>query len=132
MATDKRLVKIVRKNLNTEKITVIPNTIDINTLRRLVKEKKQATDYKIVSVGRIEYNKGYDILAEALANLTKKEWSKIKFSWDHYGRGKNKIDIENFCRKNNVKLNIISAASDEEVQTAIACSSLFVQPSRYE
>ncbi|HDL0125112.1 TPA: glycosyltransferase family 4 protein [Klebsiella variicola] len=132
IATDKRLVEIVRKNLNTEKITVIPNTIDINALRRLVKEKKQATDYKIVSVGRIEYNKGYDILAEALANLTKKEWSQIKFSWDHYGRGKNKVDIENFCRKNNVKLNIISAASDEDVQTAIACSSLFVQPSRYE
>ncbi|MCV5532855.1 hypothetical protein OFN26_29680, partial [Escherichia coli] len=71
------MVEIVRKNLNTEKITVIPNTIDINALRRLVKEKKQTTDYKIVSVGRIEYNKGYDILAEALANLTKKEWSKI-------------------------------------------------------
>ncbi|MGE9502190.1 hypothetical protein ACQP3D_27800, partial [Escherichia coli] len=69
------MVEIVRKNLNTEKITVIPNTIDINALRRLVKEKKQTTDYKIVSVGRIEYNKGYDILAEALANLTKKEWS---------------------------------------------------------
>ncbi|MCV5721199.1 hypothetical protein OFM97_31845, partial [Escherichia coli] len=61
------MVEIVRKNLNTEKITVIPNTIDINALRRLVKEKKQTTDYKIVSVGRIEYNKGYDILAEALA-----------------------------------------------------------------
>ncbi|MCV5791362.1 glycosyltransferase family 4 protein, partial [Escherichia coli] len=44
IATDKRLVEIVRKNLNTEKITVIPNTIDINALRRLVKEKKQTTD----------------------------------------------------------------------------------------
>ncbi|HHT5712942.1 TPA: glycosyltransferase family 4 protein [Raoultella ornithinolytica] len=132
IATDKKLVETVRQNLNTQKITVIPNTIDINALRNLVSEKKQTKDYKIVSVGRIEYNKGYDILAQALANLIKKEWSKIDFSWDHYGRGKNKTDIEDFCRKNNIKVNINSTASDEEVQTAIASSNLFVQPSRYE
>ncbi|HDS4020029.1 TPA: glycosyltransferase [Klebsiella pneumoniae] len=40
--------------------------------------------------------------------------------------------IQEFCIKNNINLEIHSNSSDSEVQTSIANSDIFIQPSRYE
>ncbi|MEM0654123.1 glycosyltransferase family 4 protein [Klebsiella huaxiensis] len=136
IATDVSLVDVVKKNINidSDKICVIPNTIDIRKLRRLANKGAECgnQELKIVSVGRIEYNKGYDILAESLIN--EKFFSLInnKYKWIHFGKGKMKNELQSFCIKNNINLEIRSNSTDSEVQTSIANSDIFIQPSRYE
>lgn len=134
IATDSILVKNVKKNLKVppEKIYVIPNTIDISLLKRIAERAQKSKDINIVSVGRIEYNKGYDLLAMALANLKAKNKITEPFSWHHYGNGKMKNKIIELSKKNSVPLTIHVGASDKEVQSAVANSCIFVQPSRYE
>ncbi|HBR2685372.1 TPA: glycosyltransferase, partial [Klebsiella pneumoniae] len=85
-----------------------------------------------VSVGRIEYNKGYDLLAKAFTLLMNGSSLGIDFEWIHYGRGKKKNSIVDYCMKNKIPAKFLSNSSDSEVQTAIASCDIFVQPSRYE
>ncbi len=134
IATDTILIKNVKDNLDVidEKIFVVPNTIDIEALRKIAKINKDNKSVKLVSVGRIEHNKGYDLLASALAGLVSNNKTPNNFSWNHYGKGKMKEKIIEFCKRHQVPLTVIAGASDEEVQSAIANSSIFIQPSRYE
>lgn len=136
IATDVSLQKEVLKNIEikSEQIVVIPNTIDITRLRLLVSETERITEQElhIVSVGRIEYNKGYDILAKSLSGMDFKKITNNNYKWIHFGRGKMQRKIQEFCIKNNINLEIRSNASDSEVQTSIANSVIFIQPSRYE
>jgi glycosyltransferase involved in cell wall biosynthesis len=67
-----------------------------------------------------------------LGKLKSKNKIDAHFSWDHYGNGKMKDKIIEYSNKNNIPLKVHMGASDEEVQSAIANSSIFVQPSRYE
>lgn len=134
IATDTILVENVVRNLkiNPEKVCVVQNTIDIKELKKKVKKINEIKGVSIVSVGRIEHNKGYDLLASALDILKSKNKIVEGFSWDHYGNGKMKEKIIEYSKKNNLPLKVHVGASDEEVNTAIANSSIFVQPSRYE
>lgn len=134
IATDTILIKNVEDNLKIppEKIHVVPNTIDIQQLKKKAKKRNETKGLCIVSVGRMEHNKGYDLLAAALGKLKSKNKIDAHFSWDHYGNGKMKDKIIEYSNKNNIPLKVHMGVSDEEVQSAIANSSIFVQPSRYE
>lgn len=137
IATDSILVPAVINNLKVpkEKICVIPNTIDVKKLRLMVLEldsNAKRQKIKFVSVGRIEYNKGYDLLAQAFASLMSDGSLGTNFEWIHYGRGKKKNSLLDYCVKNDVPLTVLSNSSDSDVQTGIANCDIFVQPSRYE
>lgn len=134
IATDNILVRNVAVNLKVqpEKIYVVPNTIDIQQLESKVKKSDRMKSISIVSVGRIEHNKGYDLLAAALVKLKSTNKIAENFSWDHYGNGKMRDKIIDYSIKNSIPLVVHVGASDEDVQSAIANSSIFVQPSRYE
>ncbi|EOY2758569.1 glycosyltransferase family 4 protein [Klebsiella pneumoniae] len=139
IATDSILVPAVINNLKItkDKICIIPNTIDIKKLRSLSLSAHSKNDngrasIKFVSVGRIEYNKGYDLLAKAFTLLMNGSSLGIDFEWIHYGRGKKKNSIVDYCMKNKIPAKFLSNSSDSEVQTAIASCDIFVQPSRYE
>ncbi|HHB8258167.1 TPA: glycosyltransferase family 4 protein [Klebsiella pneumoniae] len=139
IATDNLLVPAVKSNLGIidGKIFIIPNTINIKKLReyieyRISNEHSVHNDYlKIVSIGRIEYNKGYDILAKALS-LFSSENPQYKLHWTHYGRGKKKELVLNLCKKGGVNISIVENATDYEVQNNLYNCDVFIQPSRYE
>lgn len=139
IATDESIVDIVKQNLNVadSKIILIPNTINVLKLRAYASQclSKNIGIVKecitLVSIGRIEYNKGYDLLAIAIG-MYQREFPNSKLRWIHYGRGKKRNEILDISQKYNINLNIIQNASDVEVQSNLAICDIFVQPSRYE
>ena len=71
-------------SLRNEKVTSIYNWMeDINNIPAYTNKSKS-----IITVGRIEYQKGYDYLAKAIVNVL----SKYKdWEWDIYGSGNEQI-----------------------------------------
>jgi len=138
IATDNLLIPVVKNNLgvNDDKVFLIPNTIDVQKNRSVIGNKKNELNAEhdglnIVSIGRLEYNKGYDILGKALS-IFQSQNPKVNVNWTHYGRGKKKQSLLKLCIKENVSLRIIENASDIEVQNSLYTCDVFIQPSRYE
>ncbi|SLP34806.1 glycosyltransferase protein [Klebsiella variicola] len=138
ISTDPSIVLEVQKNLKVsrEKIAMIPNTIDLDKMNRLCPRgapKISILDESInlVSIGRIEHNKGYDLLADALFLVKDRMPGKI-IKWSHYGRGKKSALIKKKVGKYKLSYKNVIDASDAEVYSALRDSALFVQPSRYE
>lgn len=138
IATDNQLISKVQENIKVkpEKIFVIPNGVNIERLHSLVdvKEIDNMTvrdSLIIVSLGRIEFNKGYDLLAQAIYDINTS--TQIKIKWIHLGRGSRKKEIESIMLmdKRN-KFEILEFASDIEVNTFLSICDIFVQPSRFE
>lgn len=142
ISTDKSLINVVKINLcvDDDKIVLIPNTIDVEKIKGYIHHENMTRQteplsskrtIKIVSIGRIEYNKGYDILARSLSKI-QKEFPLSEIKWQHYGKGKKKKEVLNICRRANININITENATDAEVHNGLDTCDIFVQPSRYE
>lgn len=135
IATDQSLVPQVLKNLRVpeSKVAVIPNAIDVSRLDLLATETvMRAPSPDIVTVGRLNFNKGYDLLLEALT-LLPKDARGTSLSWTHFGNGpmRDLLEVE-AARIPWLDLQVISGASDSTVQSTLQSARAFVQPSRYE
>ena len=106
-----------------EKIEVIPNIVFYN------KEKSHDINSKrIISVGRLTYQKGYDLLIE-IWNKIEKEFPDWKL--DIFGEGEDKISLLNKINElklNNIKINNFTKNIDIEYQK----SAFYVMSSRFE
>ena len=139
IATDESIIDLVKKNLNIDddKIALIPNSIDVFKLRKYAENgsvkslNKNENKLVLVSIGRIEFNKGYDLLASALGDYSN-EYLDDSIKWIHFGRGKKKAEVTDIAKSKNVDLTIVENATDAEVQSSLANCDIFVQPSRYE
>lgn len=135
VATDDSMVDKVVTNLRVlkSKVTVVPNAVDVDRLRDLgASGARGAKTADVVTVGRLVWNKGYDLLLEAI-KLLLSERGSTPITWRHFGAGE--------CRKRlmlaardvpGLTFDLVSDAPDEEVQAGICAGRLFVQPSRYE
>jgi len=107
-------------------VTVIPNGVDLNVFRPLMRSPRQK---RIVTVGRLSEQKRFDILIEAFALVSEQvpEWSLHIF-----GAG----ELEAALRSQAASLSLddriafrgLSAHLDEEFNTA----EFFVLPSDFE
>ena len=131
IATDRSLVTAVEHNLGVDRrrIHVIPNSVDVDKLRSLA-TLTQGNGFSIVTVGRVVHNKGYDLLITALATIARD--LPAGWQWHHYGSGPESASLQSAAHQHSVPLHLHPGRSDAEVQSAIAASDLFVQPSRYE
>lgn len=137
IATDDRLVPRVVQNIGVspDRIAVIPNAVDLRALEDLAEKRglSEASEFTIVSIGRLVDNKGYDLLAHALAQPEVLHALPANWRWIHYGSGPRRQDLLEIAgRLIPGRLEIRADRTDEEVQTTLAGASLFVQPSRYE
>lgn len=139
IATDKLLIDKVKKNINVtdEQVLLIPNGVNILRLTSLVnrdyiKKIKASGNFIILSLGRIEFNKGYDLLAKAISELKSELNSSKKIKWVHLGRGSRKNEIESIISSSRCDYEIIEYATDEEVNSYLSICDIFVQPSRFE
>lgn len=106
-----------------EKIEVIPNIVFYN------KEINHDINSKrIISVGRLTYQKGYDLLIEVW-NRIEKQFPDWKL--DIFGEGEDKIVLLNKIKElelKNIKINNFTKNIDAEYQK----SSFYVMSSRFE
>lgn len=110
------------KNLNN--VEYIPNYIS------KISEKKSLLNNKvIISVGRLEEQKGYDILIDICSRLLPNypEW-KLKI----FGEGNLKEKLEKQIKKNNTSNQILLLGTTNEIEKEYLKSDIYVMSSRFE
>ncbi|MGE7663628.1 glycosyltransferase [Peribacillus sp. NPDC097197] len=84
---------------------------------------------RILTVGRLSYEKGQDIAIQALTRLIH---SGYKVKWYCVGEGSSRVHYEKLIQKNNVSEHFILLGSDPNPYPYIKDCDIYVQPSRHE
>lgn len=116
-----------------EKISVLPNLINSETIRFLAKEfypiEYEECDLKIVSVGRLVPLKGFDMAIEAAAILKKRN---MQFKWFVLGEGPERSRLMSLIKQYNVEDCFELLGVRENPYVYIGQADIVVQTSRYE
>lgn len=140
VATDAVLVDRVVANLKVprSRVAIVCNGVDTHALRNHAGSgsglSKDAGSFRLVTIGRLVGNKGYDLLAAALSELDGEGWLQGRWEWIHFGEGplSGALTAEARCHGWESRLRLIRGASDDAVQSTLSTADAFVQPSRYE
>ncbi|WP_078428906.1 glycosyltransferase [Alkalihalobacterium alkalinitrilicum] len=113
------------------KIDVMFNIISPNVIHKMSKEKVYLKDkiLKIVSVGRLNYQKGYELAIEACNYLVK---NGFQFKWFVIGEGEERTNLESLIRANNLDESFILLGLKENPYPYIKEADIYVQTSRFE
>ncbi len=133
VATDAGLVNPAIKNIGatSEQVICIPNAVNIPHLDELASHTSAFPAADIVSVGRLTWNKGYDLLARALRIVVNRQAEPLM--WLHFGTGSEERRVRALLSDEpRIRFDIRSLSSDVEVQSSLANAHVFVQPSRFE
>lgn len=109
---------------NLKNISVIPNF-----LPSLPKQKALLNNKKCIAVGRLDYQKGFDMLIDIWANVY-----KIHPEWELsiYGGGNLKNDLLNKIQEYNLQKTISIKSPTPEIFNAYNDSSILLFTSRFE
>ncbi|WP_342042517.1 glycosyltransferase [Bacillus sp. OTU2372] len=121
--------------LLNEKVKVIENLTSPNFIKKMAEEikifnNKNDSTFKIVSVGRLSYVKGFDLAITALKLLYDKGLTNIK--WYVIGYGGYENELKELITKNNLENSFILLGKKTNPYPYINECDLYVQPSRYE
>jgi glycogen(starch) synthase len=147
IATDRSLEPVVLQHLRVppERVRVIPNAIDLHAIDRLrtaaasARVRKAAgigtEDIVLLSVGRLEENKGFHHLAAALGALV--EHGRLpsgRWSWVIVGEGPFRGRLEHAIRDARLadSARLVGRTTDEELHAWYEAATLFVHPTLYE
>ena len=120
---------IIKKNywyIDKNKISVISNF-----LTEQIREKKNYKFYKqlkIVAVGRLENQKGYDILINSLSILK----DKVNFRCDIYCKGNKKKEIINQILKKKLEKKIFLKGVHKKIGLILQRYDLYILSSKFE
>lgn len=141
IATDRVLEPVVRRHLpvGADRIRVVPNAIDLELCDRFAsRDEGDAVRHRlgiedatpvILSVGRLERNKGFHVLADALARIQDLPWR-----WLLVGDGPFRGAIEQEVERHGIgpRVTFMGRADDRTMHAAYDAASLFVHPTLYE
>ena len=142
IATDRSIAPIVRTHLGTNdhRVIVIPNGLDVvagDTLvdaarGRELRERQgiPSGDALLVSVGRLEANKGFLDLAEALARVS----SAQPWRWVLVGSGPDGDRLARHLAERGLsdRVTLTGRLADDALHRWYDAADLFVHPTRYE
>lgn len=111
--------------LSDDKIVVIPNMITIP----LTEERTDYTQKRIIGIGRLTGQKGWEMLVETWAKISCKhpDWKIVI-----YGEGSSRRKIESLLNKYSLKDSFKLLGLSNDVPKELLRSSIFVLSSRYE
>jgi len=148
LATDVALEPVVRRHLAPREgqLRTIPNGIDLVEALSLAGPAEGAIlrqrhgigpgELVLLSVGRLEQNKGFDVLAAALARAGQPggPLSAIGWRWVIVGSGPFRSRIEHEIAERQIGAHVIMAgrAPDADLHAWYEAASLFVHPTIYE
>ncbi len=147
IATDVALEPTVARHLRPRpgQMETIPNGIDLVALASiagpadgaLLRQRRGiAGDEKVLlSVGRLEFNKGFDVLARALGLARRSPaFSDRPWRWVIVGAGPYRSHIERAASDAGITSHTVFAGrvSEPELHAWYEAASLFVHPTRYE
>jgi glycogen(starch) synthase len=148
IATDRVLEPAVRRHLHAppERVRVIPNALDLKAIDRIATLVDGATcrtaagvavdDDVLLSVGRIEENKGFHILAAALGALQHHSGriAEGRWRWVIAGDGPYKAQLERAIGEAGIGayVTFVGRVLDSELHRWYKAATLFVHPTLYE
>lgn len=118
----------IRKYTNSSSILTIPNPV---LTTEMIKFKKQNFKYnkkkifKIIAIGRLSNQKGFDTLIQAIKTLP-------KVSVDIIGEGEDKKKLAYLVKKFNLQSRVRFLGWKEKPWQLVKNYNLFVMPSRWE
>lgn len=141
IATDVSLEQVVRRHLPMAagRIRLVPNAIDLEALDRLADPAMPAslrqrhgldeTEPILLSVGRLEKNKGFHVLAGALRLLGQRRWR-----WVLCGDGPYRRELEALITRHGLRQRVILTGRipESELRGWYDAARLFVHPTLYE
>ena len=141
IATDRALESVVAAHLHVaaDRIRVVPNAIDLAECDRLAgpddgarlraEHGIAATEPILLSVGRLEENKGFHLLAEALGSL-----AGVRWRWVLVGRGPFHGRLEQVVKDRGIEDRVLFAGrvEDRVLHAWYEAATLFVHPTLYE
>lgn len=107
-----------------KKVYCIPNMVSINPL-----PYHGFKSHRIVSVGRLTPQKGYDLLIDAVAQIADK---MEDFYIEIYGSGEMKEQLEKQCAQLNISQRIRFCGYHETIEKIYAESAFYIMSSRFE
>lgn len=116
---------------NKDKIRVMYNPIDKDNILEKSKEKIEMKKDKlnIITVGRLSYQKGYDILLQTHKKLIKEG---LNYSLIILGEGIERKNLEKYIKENNLENNTQLLGFKENPYSYLKEADIFVSSSRYE
>jgi len=163
IATDRALVPTVLKHLpiDASRVAVIPNAIDLTTIDRHRNHAAamsaataalrarfgiDAATPVILSVGRLEENKGFHVAARALGDLSRREAARPKsastltqlpssnWRWVLVGDGPYRPEIERVAAAEGLgsRMIVTGRVPDDELHAWYETAALFMHPTLYE
>jgi glycosyltransferase involved in cell wall biosynthesis len=148
IATDRVLEPAVRQHLHVPpgRVRVIPNALDLAAIDRIAAAVDGAAcrtaagvslDHDVLlSVGRLEENKGFHILAAALGALRQHSGrvAEGRWRWVIAGEGPFKPIIQHAIAEAGIAANVSFAGrvSERELHAWYSTATLFVHPTLYE
>jgi glycogen(starch) synthase len=148
LATDRALEATVRRHLRPApgRMRTIPNGIDVAAADALAgpeagtrmrqQHRIAADECLFVSVGRLEHNKGFDVLAAALGRLAADDGplAKTPWRWVVVGAGPAQADLEAAIARAGIgtHVDLAGRVPDADLHAWYEAASLFVHPTRYE
>ena len=113
-----------KEQWKSSKIKVIPNYCTIDTKR--VSDLKNK---KVIAVGRLEYQKGFDILIDVW-----KKVNEICNDWilEIYGEGNERKKLENKIREYGLEDKIFLKGIEKNIGNKYLESSIYIMTSRFE
>jgi glycosyltransferase involved in cell wall biosynthesis len=148
LATDRALVAPVRAHLAIDpaRIHVVPNAVDLDTIDRartaavgpaLALRQRlgmAAGDRLLLSVGRLEENKGFHVLADALARLEARAGVAGRWRWGLVGDGPFRTSIAAAIGASGLtsRVHLAGRVAEDELAAWYAAADVFVHPTLYE
>lgn len=148
IATDRALEPALLEHLKIDrsKVRVIPNALDLSSIDGLaasddaLRVRRAAgiapDDVVLLSVGRLEHNKGFHVLAAALAAL-RDHAGRIadgRWKWVILGDGPYRRSLESVVRQAGIsgQTYMPGRVSDRDLHAWYEAANLFVHPTLYE
>lgn len=122
---DEKTKNYAEKFVPSSKVTIIRNGVDTNCFRPMLKVK-DIKEKIILSVGRLETQKNYKQLIEAVSKLKQKTKLII------VGKGSLKKELIKTALKLEVKLEIIDMVPNNKLPKIYNSADVYVQPSLME
>lgn len=116
-----------------DKTKILYNITDTNLYYKMANGNKSFNDkfdgMRILSVGRLSKQKGFDIAINVAMNLQK---NNIDFKWYIIGDGEERDVLRNQVEKNNIENYIEFLGAKTNPYPFFRDCDIYVQPSRYE
>lgn len=112
------------------KIDVMFNIVSPNMIYRMARDKIELNDgLKILSIGRLNYQKGFEMAIEACKLLVDNGYD---ITWYVIGEGEERENLQNMINNLGLKERFLLLGVKENPYPYIQNSDIYVQPSRFE